>query len=97
MLAGFAVSTRMNRRVSPQGSLEALAWIAARACRVRQGDGRQGFVRAAGLACARTLTRRPSVGGLSRSAGEAMRPLLRPKNGSPSLTPGSSAVAVAPH
>ena len=37
------------------------------------------------------------VGGLSRSAGEAMRPLLRPRTTSPALTPGSPAAAVAPH
>jgi len=43
------------------------------------GEGRQGFKHGAGVPCARTLTRRPSVGGLSRCAGEAIRPLPRPK------------------
>jgi hypothetical protein len=36
------------------------------------GEGRQGFKHRAGVPCARTLSRRPSVGGLSRCAGEAM-------------------------
>ena len=36
------------------------------------GEGKQGFKHGAGVPCARTLSRRPSVGGLSRCAGEAI-------------------------
>jgi hypothetical protein len=47
-----------------------------------RGEGIQGFKRGARVPCARTLSRRPALGGLSRCAGEAIRPLPRPRNGS---------------
>ena len=49
--------------------------------RAVSGPKRRGFKHGGRVQCARTLSRRPAVGGLSRCAGEAIWPLPRPVSG----------------